>query len=260
MSRSGTPRTIFLDEGALDGKARFPSACAVVVEDEKAVETAINVAMGRLLVRPDFSLEPRYNSFRNTGFHYVEDNFLARQTFISLIATLDVEWWCVSNLHPFEDPYETLPQQFEWIIEGIFKRFKTSRLHFVFENNSRLDSAMAEIVESTARSARGSPEHVTFSVGTKSTRALALADYCLGVSSHALLAWIKACCATEDLNDAYEYRQFTTIEPSCSVLYSWDALKVLSSRPSRLADKTYFDVTGSHSPSCSREASDRVTS
>jgi hypothetical protein len=52
------PLEVFLDEGALDGGARFPSASAVIVRDAAAVSEQIEELIHELTLQPDFQLEP----------------------------------------------------------------------------------------------------------------------------------------------------------------------------------------------------------
>ncbi|MHA7144955.1 hypothetical protein ACX80U_09595 [Arthrobacter sp. TmT3-37] len=252
--------TVFLDEGALDGDARFPSACAVVVGNVASVEAAIEKEMHNLLLRPDFRLEPSAKKFEKIGFHHVDDNVIAKQAFLNLLPRLDFDWWCSSNLHPSEDSYETLSDQFEWLIEKILQKLKTGNVHFIFEQNGRLDSQFPLIVETAVRNANYNPDSVCHSIGTKRDRSLAIADYCIAVATQATAVWMTACCEVAKARKRHPYRTFVRIEPLCSVLYSWDIKKSISSRSDRLGDQSYFELTGRHHPDCSHAGTSEVSS
>lgn len=257
---SSRPITVFLDEGALDGDYRFPSACAVLVGDVDLIDQKIESTIHRLLLRPDFSLEPAAKKFRSTGFHHVEDNVLAQNTFLNLLPRLDFHWWCSSDLQPPADPYVALPNQFEWIVHKILQKLKDKRVHFVFEQNERLNRQFSSIVESAVKKAKYDPQLVTFSIGTKKNRALAIADYCIAIATQAISVWMDACCDVSKLHRKYQYRTFASIEPLCSVLFSSNLNRSISSRSStRLGDKSYFQLAGRHNTTCGQKASSEVS-
>jgi hypothetical protein len=85
------PLEVFLDEGALDGDARFPSASAVIVRDAAAVSEQIEDLIHELTLQPDFQLEPKAERLERIGFHHVDDNFLAKSRFKALLPRLDFE-------------------------------------------------------------------------------------------------------------------------------------------------------------------------
>ncbi|MHA7275733.1 hypothetical protein ACX80O_04280 [Arthrobacter sp. Hz1] len=252
---------MFLDEGALDGDARFPSACAVIVGNVQSIEAAIEQAIRSLLLRPDFRLEPSAQKFEKTGFHHVEDNFIAKQAFLNLLPKLDFDWWCSSNLEPSEDSYATLSDQFGWLVMGILRKLKDKQVHFVFEQNDRLKGQFSEIVQTAIERTNYDPALVSHSIGTKQDRSLAIADYCIAIATQAIAVWMKACCDVAKARKEHPYRTLASIEPSCSVLYSWDIGKSISSRSSgRLGDRSYFQLAGRHHSSCSHGRSTQVLS
>lgn len=244
-------RTVFLDEGALDGKHRYPSVCAVVVDDAESVHKAIEQTIHKLALRGDFRLEKAADGFRERGFHHVDDPLVARQEFLRLIPRLDVEWWCASNLLPHSDPYDSLPAQFEWLLEKILKKAKNKRLKFVFEQNARLNSLYPRIVQNSIAKAGYDHNLVRCEIGDKSVRALSIADYCIAVCTEAITVWRQLCCNLSGLQAKHEYRTYAHLEPACSVLFASNIRKSLSSRSSRrLIDHSYFEVTGKHNKSC----------
>lgn len=253
--------TVLLDEGALDGDARFPSACAVIVGNFESVEEEIAKSMKNLLLRPDFRLEPGAEQFERTGFHHVEDNLIARQAFLNLLPRLDFDWWCSSNLEPTIDPYATLPHQFQWLIERILQKLKDENVHFIFEQNDRLKGLFSQIIDLAVEKTNYNSELVSHSIGSKQDRSLAIADYCIAIATQAIAVWMKACCEVTQARMQHPYRTFRRIEPSCSVLYSWDMKESISSRSSgRLGDRSYFQLAGRHHPDCSHGASSQVSS
>ena len=254
-------RTVFLDEGALDGRHRYPSVCAVVVDDVAAVNSAIEDAIHKLALKPDFRLEKSFDGFRKRGFHHVDDPVVAQQSFLQLLPSFDIEWWCASNLNPDSDPYDTLPDQFEWLLEGILRKSKDKNIRFVFEQNSRLNGLYPMIVEKSTARAKYDPKLVSFGIGTKSDRALSIADYCISIGTSALTAWMEFCCDTYKLTEKHEYRSYVVMEPSCSVFFAWDFQRSLSSRSSgRLHERTYFDFAGVHHETCRNFIDVHVTS
>lgn len=253
--------TVFLDEGALDGPARIPSACAVVVEDVEGVQNAIETTIHKLSLRRDFRLESASKDFRDRGFHHAEDPFIARQEFLHLIPKLDLDWWCSSNLQPSSDSYETLAKQFQWVVERILLKLQNKNVNFVFEENSRLNSTFGTIVNMSTSKSEYNPALVNYRIGRKKDRVLSVADYCISVSSQALVEWMKACCDKSELHSRYQYRNYALLEKACSVLHPWGMKRSLSSRTSgRLLDRSYFQLTGHHHDSCSRSTSDQVYS
>lgn len=248
-------KTVFLDEGALDGDARCPSACAVVVDDVDTVRGQVEARIHNLALRLDYRLEASPDKLIEFGFHHVADNKLARQSFIDLLPRLDFEWWCSSNLQDPLDAYETLPDQFEWIIERILRKNKKRKIeiHFVFEQNQRLSKYFSRIVERSTERAEYPTSLVSFEVSGKREHLLAIPDYCIALSSQAIKVWREACCDTSRLRKSYLYRNFAAIEGKCSVLDAWGMPRSLSTRPSRLLrGKNYFQLSGSHDPSCTR--------
>ncbi|UVJ39696.1 hypothetical protein [Arthrobacter sp. CJ23] len=247
------PMMIFLDEGALDGEARFPSACAVVVGDVAVMTKQIEDLIHELMLQPDFQLERGAADFEKVGFHHVEDNVMAMTRFEGLLPRMDFEWWCSADLDAsVEDPYLALPDQFRWISRTILQKYRGRRVHFVFEQNDRLRSHFSSIVESAVAYAEQPSDLVTFAVGTKADRVLSVADYCIALASQAIRVWIDACCDTRALPGKYQYRSFAAIEPLCSTLFAANFGKSLSSRAVRLADHSFFDISGSHSRTCRR--------
>jgi hypothetical protein len=245
------PIEVFLDEGALDGDARFPSASAVIVRDVAAVSEQIEDLIHELTLQPDFQLEPNAARLEHIGFHHVDDNVLARSRFKALLPRLDFEWLCSANLHVGnDDPYDTLPAQFEWVVSRTLQKYRGREVSFVFEQNQRLQTHYSRIVESAAKSTGTPLVLVSHSIGTKTDRILSVADYCISVSAQAIKAWMELCCEIHRLHKKYEYRDFAVIEPLCSSLFASDFRKSVSSRSTRLADHTYFEVTGVHAVSC----------
>jgi len=245
------PLEVYLDEGALDGDARFPSACAVLVKDSLAVSEQIENLIHELTLQPDFRLEPKAARLELVGFHHVEDNVLAKSRFKALLPRLDFEFLCSSNLLvEDEDPYEGLPTQFEWIISRVLQRFRDRNVSFIFEQNQRLQAQYASIVNSAAMITHTPLTSVSYSIGTKSDRVLSVADYCIALSAQSIRVWRDVCCDLKRLNGRYEYRDFAVIEPLCSALFASNFRRILSSRSTRLADHSYFDVAGIHSESC----------
>lgn len=249
------PLEVFLDEGALDGDARFPSASAVIVRDAAAVSEQIEDLIHELTLQPDFQLEPNAARLERIGFHHVDDNFLAKSRFKALLPRLDFEWLCSSNLLVgTDDPYDTLPAQFEWVVSRTLQKYRGRKLSFVFEQNQRLQMQYPRIVESAAEATRTPLALVSLSIGTKTDRVLSVADYCISVSAQAIKVWMDLCCEIHRLHKKFEYRDFASIEPLCSSLFASNFRKSVSSRATRLADHTYFEVTGVHAASCALAA------
>lgn len=250
------PLEVFLDEGALDGDARFPAVCAVVVQDSGGVSEQIENLIHELYLQPDFQLEPRAAHLELTGFHHVDDNYLAKSRFKALLPRLDFEWMCSSNLDIADgDPYDLLPAQFEWILRRVLQRYRNRSVHFVFEQNQRLQAQYESILHSATTITGRSISDVSHSIGTKADRVLSVADYCIALSAQAIKAWKDVCCDITSLNRRRAYRDFALIEPLCSALFASNIPKILSNRSIRLADHSYFDVTGMHSGSCSLSSS-----
>lgn len=248
-------KTVFLDEGALNGDARFPSACAVVVDDVDAVRSQIDSSIHKLTLRPEFRLEATPKNLRDVGFHHADDNHLAKRTFIDLLPRLDFEWWCSSNLHAPTDPYTTLSNQFEWLVERILQKNKKTLtpVNFIFEQNPRLNSEFSRVLDRALTSSKYPASMASLAISGKQEHLLAIADYCIAISSQAIKVWRKACCDISGLHKNYQYRDFAAIELKCSVLDAWEMPRSLSTRPSRLLQgRTYFQLSGVHHPSCSR--------
>lgn len=245
------PLTVFLDEGALDGDARFPSACAVIVGDVVAATERIENLIQELTLQPAFQLEPGAARFEEVGFHHVEDNVLAKERFKGLLPRLDFEWWCSANLDiQDDDPYTMLADQFRWITGRILKKYAGRNVHFVFEQNERLRTHFPSIVASAVTAAKCSADLVTYSIGTKLHRPLSVADYCIALSSQAIKVWIETCCDIDSLPRKHQYRSFTEIEPLCSTLFAANLQKSISNRATRLAEHSFFQVAGVHSTAC----------
>ena len=244
-----------MDEGALDGGARFPSASAVIVRDAAAVSRQIEDLIHELNLQPDFQLEPKAAHLERTGFHHVEDNVLAKSRFKALLPRLDFEWLCSSNLLlGDEDPYDSLPTQFEWLVTRILQKYRDREVNIVFEQNQRLQTRYPLIIRTAAKAARTSLDLVSHSIGTKADRVLSIADYCIAISTQAIKVWTDLCCDIHLLPKKFEYRDFALIEPSCSALFASNFRKSVSSRTVRLADHTYFEVAGVHARNCSKAA------
>ena len=240
----------------MDGDARFPAVCAVVVKDSRVISEQIENLIHDLYLQPDFQLEPGAARLESTGFHHVDDNYLAKSRFKALLPRLDFEWMCSSNLDIADgDPYDFLPAQFEWILRRVFQRYRNRRVHFVFEQNQRLQAQYGSILHNAATVTDTPISDISHAIGTKADRVLSVADYCIALSAQAIRVWKEACCATASLNRRREYRDFALIEPSCSALFASSVPKILSNRPTRLADHGYYDVTGMHSESCSLSGS-----
>lgn len=249
------PLEVFLDEGALDGDARFPSAAGIIAGDASAISAQIDDLIVELSLQPDFQLEPKAARLEHVGFHHVDDNFLARSRFKTLLPHLNFEWLCSSNLLiGDDDPYETLPDQFEWVASRILQKYRGRNVHFVFEQNHRLQKRYPGIVEAAAKSTRTPLTLVTHSIGTKTDRPLSIADYCIAISAQALKGWIDVCCEVNLLQKQFEYRDFAAIEPLCSLLFASNLRRSISGRNLRLADHSYFEITGFHTASCALAA------
>ncbi|MVT25728.1 hypothetical protein [Nesterenkonia alkaliphila] len=256
-----SPVTIFLDEGALDGEFRFPSACAVVVEDVETVQTTIEKTIHELALSQDFRMESTAAEFASRGFHHSQDPLIAKREFIKIIPKLNLDWWCSSHLNPSDDPYSTLDKQFQWVMDRILLKLKSRPVEFVFEQNSKLNRSFRGWVDnSTLRSGYDS-SLVSYRIGTKADRVLSVADYCISVSSQAISKWMALCCETSKLPNYFCYRNFALLERSCSVLHPWGMKRSLSSRTSgRLKDRSYFQLTGEHRPTCSRRTAEALDS
>jgi hypothetical protein len=249
------PLEVFLDEGALDGDARFPSASAVIVGDAPAISEQIEDLIHELTLQPDFQLEPKAAHLERVGFHHVDDNVLAKSRFKALLPRLDFEWLCSSNLFVGDgDPYDTLPDQFEWVVRRVLQKYRGRNVNLIFEQNHRMQMQYKDIVESAAKSTRTPLVLISHSIGTKADRVLSVADYCIAISAQAIKAWMDLCCDTHRLHKKFEYRDFAAIEPMCSSLFASNFRKSVSSRSARLADHTYFEVTGVHAASCALAA------
>lgn len=213
----------------------------------------------QLWLTPDFQLESAAKNLRDRGFHHAEDPPIARRRFIELIPTLDIEWWCSSNLQPSSDSYATLPFQFQWLLERILQKLENSAVRFVFEQNSRLNKIYPSLVHTAVNKVGYDPDLVHHTIGDKQDRALAIADYCISVTSQAIVTWRESCCDISKLPNTFQYRNYARLEVACSVIYAWDLKKSLSSRTSgRLLDRSYYEVTGHHTDSCVRKTIDRV--
>lgn len=254
------PLEVYLDEGALDGKARLPSACAVIVGDAPSVTEQIENLIHELTLQPAFRLEPGAARFEEIGFHHVEDNFYAKERFRSLLPRLDFEWWCSSNLAAGDDPYEILPDQFRWIVTGILQKYPGRNIKFVFEQNERLKAHYPIIIQSAVTAAGVSSELITFSIGSKLDRILSVADYCIAIASGATKIWMDLCCNSGSLNKKFEYRNFAAIEPLCSTLFAANLQKSISNRAARLSDHSFFELAGVHRPSCRQTMDRRIES
>jgi hypothetical protein len=249
------PLEVFLDEGALDGDARFPSACAVIVGDATAASEQIEELILELTLQPDFQLEPKAGKLEGVGFHHVDDNVLAKSRFKTLLPRLDFEWLSSANLHVGDaDPYDLLPAQFEWVVRRILQKYRGRQIHFTFEQNQRIQTQFVGIVESAAAAIGATLDSLSTSIGTKNDRVLSIADYCIAISTQAIRVWMDLCCDNRRLGKAFKYRDFAAVEPLCSTLFAADLRKSVSSRANRLIDHTYFDVSGVHSSSCTRTA------
>ncbi|WP_157103216.1 hypothetical protein [Neomicrococcus aestuarii] len=243
---------VVLDEGALNGETCFPSACAVVLGDAAKAKEQVELGIRQLMLKPEFRLEPSATKFRDEGFHHVSDNLLARNHFLSLLPKVDYEWVCATNLTVgSDDPYEMLPSQFLWVTTRILEKYKGNRVNLVFEQNQRLNNQFQAIVEAAAEVAGVPMPNVTVSIEGKENRVLAIADYCIALSSQAIGEWRKKCCKEHDLSSSYQYRNFAGVELRCSSLFAIDLRKGLSSRSSRLNDKSYYEVAGQHNENCS---------
>lgn len=250
------PLEVFLDEGALDGDARFPSAGAVILGDATDVSEQIEELMLELSLQPDFQLEPGARKLENVGFHHVEDNVLAKSRFKTLLPRLDFEWLSSANLHVGdEDPYASLRNQFEWVVRRILQKYRGRIVHFTFEQNQRLQKQIADIVEAAAAATGTAADSLSTSIGTKNDRVLAVADYCIAISTQAIKVWMEQCCDNRRLGKDYRYRDFAAVEPLCSTLFAADLRKSVSNRATRMIDHTYFDVSGLHSAACTKAAS-----
>lgn len=242
---------VYLDEGALDGPARTPSACAVVVGDHQHIARQIDTLIRELVLDPAFEHESNYENFAANGFHHCDDNTLAVTRFIKLLPNLDFEWWCVADLSlTTTDPYEQLPAQFQWLATNILKKYRNLHVEFIFEQNERLNHLYPEIVRRATKDSGGSTARATCLIAGKENRILSIADYCIAISSQALTAWQTACCSMEELTKRHQYRTFLGIEPLCSTLYAFDFNRSLSNRSSRLGSQSYFQRMGVHHPSC----------
>ena len=243
--------SVYLDEGALDGPARAPSACAVVVGDHEHIARQIDTLIRELVLDPAFEHEPNYENFAKNGFHHCDDNTLAVTRFIELLPDLDFEWWCAVDLsQQITDPYEQLPAQFQWLATNILKKYRNFQVEFIFEQNERLNRLYPEIIRrATVDSGRPTGSE-TVRIASKQNRILSIADYCIAISSQALTAWRTACCNAKELTKRHQYRTFLGIEPLCSTLYSFDLKIGLSNRSSRLASRSYFQRMGTHHSSC----------
>lgn len=249
------PLEVYLDEGALDGDARFPSAGAVIVRDAAAVSEKIEDLIHELTLQPDFQLEPNAARLEHIGFHHVDDNFLAKSRFKALLPRLDFEWMCSSNLLVGDDdPYDFLPAQFTWVVSRVLQKYRGREVKLVFEQNQRLQAQYPLIVESAAKVARTPLALVSHSIGTKTDRVLSVADYCIAIATQAIRVWTDTCCDIHRLPKKFEYRDFVTIEPACSSLFASNFQKSISNRATRLADHSYFEVAGVHAPSCAMAA------
>lgn len=245
---------VFLDEGALDGTARFPSACAVVVKNDLIVAQQIEELIHELSLRPDFQLERGASLLEEFGSHHVEDNVFAAESFRQLIPEIDFEWWCSSNLEPGQDPYDQLPSQFSWLVTGIMQKYKNRKIEFVFEQNSRLNNIFSTIVADGVLKANGLPQLASFRIGAKSDRVLSIADYCIAYASQAIRFWIGDCCDREKFRSRFQYRDFALLETSCSTLFAANYNKAISNRSTRILDHSFSSVSGFHQPSCSQAA------
>lgn len=242
---------VFFDEGALDGKYRLPSACAVVIGDAEAADSQIENLVHELSLQPGFRLENGADSFSENGFHHVDDNFATREKFKQLLPRIDFEWWCSSSFEAgTTDPYESLPDQFIWVTTGILQKYKKNNIHIVFEQNDRLTKHFSRIVDSAMELAGRKKGAVEYSIGTKRDRVLSIADYCISITSQAVHIWMNVCCDTKALKAKHEYRSFADIEPSCSTLFAATYQRSISRRAQRMGDHSFYEISGIHSPGC----------
>ena len=221
------------------------------MRDAAAVSEQIEDLIHELALQPNFQLEPNAARLESIGFHHVEDNFLAKSRFKALLPRLDFEWLCCSNLLVGDDdPYDLLPAQFIWVVSRALQKYRGREVKFIFEQNQRLQTQYSVIIESAAKATHTPLALVSHSIGTKADRVLSVADYCIAIATQALKVWMDTCCDIRRLPRKFEYRDFVTIEPSCSSLFASNFRKSVSSRAARLADHTYLDVAGVHASTC----------
>lgn len=241
---------VYMDEGALDGNFKHPSACGVILSEPEPARDKVREAYERLSVSSGVIQLPSFDKFLLQGFHYANDSVDARVEMSNLMPRLGIEWMTSIIINPdHTDPYTLLDQQFEWVLKRISQKYSQNAIEVHFEQNSRLNRSHKELVD-RLNETRPSVAKLHCLIEGKTTELLAVADYAISISAMATRRWRDVCCNIKSLSECHEYRTFLGIEGSCSVLHGFDLGRAISSRDDRLGSKSYFQRFATHAAGC----------
>jgi hypothetical protein len=193
-----------------------------------------------------FRLERDAKIFGKHGFHTSKNPLLATMQFAELMKEQSYSWYCSLYEDDSKSDPEHLVSQFEHILRAIGQKYQDARFDVVFENNQSLNGDFLRIL----KNAFASRVEFSLTIAGKDEDLLAMPDYCLSIASKAFMAWRRHCCNPASVWSLAEVRTLAGIEPNCSLLYSFDARRPLSSRQGRLGEKSYLEVFGRHSAEC----------
>lgn len=164
-------------------------------------------------------------SLREDGFHFAVDDVAVKNDFLLLLSRMTsfrstIAFSRRERLASITDDERCLVL-YRAILPSIIGSARRSKLHFVFETNQALNRRFGALLEDSLAdpllSRSRSLPSVSYSIsGKKDVRALAIADYCLGVTRH----WLED-GARED-NARVAFRNFSRIRSHMSVILNFD--------------------------------------
>ncbi|MCD2466779.1 hypothetical protein MBT42_24905 [Streptomyces sp. MBT42] len=225
-----------MDESG-NGNASQPLIVGAVElgEDADDIEERIRDLHKRLISRNSLAGFPSFEEFRKNGFHSATDPTEVSGPFLELMRSLFFRTYMVVTDRtrvPGDNESEWLEFMYVKLLSDLAIRHRhESELHFYIEQSEDMKSIINRLPDSVVRQARKTtskaaslPKMNFEMVAKQDYMSTAIIDYVMAAVSR----WLQKDRTTEPT--VWAYRAFREIEPSISLLYSFEHGRIASRR------------------------------
>jgi hypothetical protein len=227
---------LFMDESG-NGNASQPLIVGVVELDEDAdgIEKKIRDLHRDLSARRSLAGLPSFEKFRDNGFHSSTDPLEVSGPFTDLMRRIFFRTYMVTtNRVKFQNVAESelIELMYVKLLSDLsIRNRREAELLCFIEQSEEMKSILTRLPDNVAKQARKTvgqpislPRLSTQMVGKRDYMSTAIIDYVMAAVSR----WLRANRTTSA--ESYAYRSFKEIEPSISLLYSFEDGRISSRR------------------------------
>jgi hypothetical protein len=240
MGLSGKANVVrlFMDESG-NGNPDQPLIIGAVElgEDASAIEAQIQSLYARLAARNTYTGQPGFDEFRQHGFHSSTDPREVSGPFLELLQTFIFRTYMMLTDRsgvPGSTEIERIEYMYANLLSDLLIRYRDQpQLLCTIEQSEGMGSVIRRLPSSAMALAREKigpranlPE-LRIDIASKlSCMSMAIIDYVMS----AVARWLKADRTVR--SEDYAYRAFSDIEPSISILYSFELGRISSRKDS----------------------------